>query len=78
MFLTLLQSGGAGPGVITGALAATESGADVFSAEGLVRISGVMFATEQNLDIFSAEGVAQVLGNSGGEYITVFRRRSRL
>jgi hypothetical protein len=36
MFLTLLQSGGAGPGVITGTLSAVESGADTFSATGVV------------------------------------------
>jgi hypothetical protein len=36
MLLTLLQSGGAGPGVITGTLSAVESGADTFSATGVV------------------------------------------
>ena len=36
MLLTLLQSGGAGPGVITGNLAATEAGQDGMVATGTV------------------------------------------
>jgi hypothetical protein len=58
MFLTLLQSGGAGPGVITGTLSAVESGADTLSAEGVVRIAGELAATETGADTFAATGTA--------------------
>jgi hypothetical protein len=60
MFLTLLQSGGAGPGVITGTLSAVESGADTLSAEGIVRIAGELAATETGADTFAATGTAAV------------------
>lgn len=58
MLLTLLQSGGAGPGVITGNLSATESGADTLAAEGVVRIAGALAATETGSDTFAATGSA--------------------
>lgn len=63
---------------ITGTMAAVEIGSDVFSAEGVVRIIGVMSAMETDSDIFSATGTVQSPGNSGGEYIVIFRRRRRL
>jgi hypothetical protein len=62
MFLTLLQSGGAGPGVITGTLSAVESGADTLSAEGVARIAGELAATETGADTFSATGIVLVQG----------------
>jgi hypothetical protein len=62
MFLTLLQSGGAGPGVITGTLSAVESGADTLSAEGIVRIAGELAATETGADTLSATGIVLVQG----------------
>jgi len=62
MLLTLLQSGGAGPGGITGNLAATETGADTAAAEGLVKVQGALAATESASDTLSAEGVVKVQG----------------
>lgn len=57
MFLTLLQSSGAGPGVITGTLAATESGADTAALSGVVLVQGTLAATEAGADGFAATGV---------------------
>lgn len=62
MLLTLLQSGGAGPGGITGNLAATETGADTFAAEGLVKVQGALAAAESASDAFSAAGIVKVQG----------------
>jgi hypothetical protein len=52
MLLTLLQSGGVGPGVITGSMAAVESGPDVMAASGFIFNDGdssksVRFAIRQ-------------------------------
>jgi hypothetical protein len=64
MFLTLLQSGGAGPGVITGVLSAVESGADTFAATGTAvnAITGSLAAVETGADTFSATGIVLVQG----------------
>jgi hypothetical protein len=58
MLLTLLQSGGVGPGVITGSMAAVESGSDSLSAAGRLLIHGSLAATESGLDIFAASGTS--------------------
>lgn len=62
MLLTLLQSGGAGPGGITGNLAATETGADTAALAGVVLVQGALAASEAGADTFSAEGVVRVAG----------------
>ena len=62
MLLTLLQSGGAGPGGITGNLAATESGADTAALAGVVLVQGALAATEAGADTLSAEGVVRIAG----------------
>lgn len=64
MLLTLLQSGGAGPGSITGNLAATEAGADTLSAEGLIKVRGGLAASEVGADAFTAGGItlAEIVG----------------
>ena len=62
MFLTLLQSGGAGPGVDTGNLSAVESGADTLAAEGRVRIAGALSAAETGADTLSASGAVRISG----------------
>lgn len=59
MFLTLLQSGGAGPGVVTGNLAATESGADTAALAGVVLVQGALAAQEAGSDTFAATGTVQ-------------------
>lgn len=63
MLLTLLQSGGAGPGVITGNLAATESGADVAALAGVVLVQGTVAGQEAGSDTLSCEGVVRVRGD---------------
>lgn len=63
MFLTLLQSGGAGPGVITGNLAATESGADTAALVGVVLVQGSVAAQEAGSDTLSCEGGVRVQGD---------------
>lgn len=62
MLLTLLQSSGAGPGVITGNLAAAESGADTAALAGVVLVQGSVAAQESGEDVFSCEGVVPVRG----------------
>lgn len=62
MLLTLLQSGGAGPGVITGTLAATETGSDVAALVGDVLVSGSLAATEVGSDVAAIFGVLTITG----------------
>lgn len=46
-----------------GQMAATETGVDVFAAEGDVNIAGTMAATESASDTFSALGTVQIVGS---------------
>jgi len=45
-----------------GAMAATETGVDVFSGEGDVVVAGTMAATESTVDTFAAVGVVTIVG----------------
>lgn len=45
-----------------GVMAATETGVDVFSAEGDVVVAGTMAATESTVDTFAATGTVTIVG----------------
>jgi hypothetical protein len=62
MFLTLLQSGGAGPPVIAGVLSAVEPGSDALAAEGVIRVSGALSAAEAGVDSLLSSGAVSVGG----------------
>jgi hypothetical protein len=63
MLLTLLQSGGVGPGVITGSMAVVESGTDSFNAIGRLLVKGSMAVSETGVDSFSGSGKLRIAGN---------------
>lgn len=46
-----------------GVMAATETGVDVFSAEGDVVVAGTMAATESTTDTFAANGTVTIVGS---------------
>jgi len=48
-----------------GQMAATETGVDVFAAEGDVNIAGTMAATESTVDTFASTGTVQIVGSMG-------------